>query len=354
MAQPAQLVQPARKARLARKASLDETARRLQEEAREAQQRDALTALPGRELFGQRLAVTLKQAPAENLHSIGLVCLGLDGFSKVNDSLGAAVGDKVLYEVACRLGEHMRDARDSLRYDCVARLGSDLFAVYIGENTNLTALEESSAALLQVLAQPYLVDGHTLFLTACAGASLFPMQAADAHGLLLNAETALHHAKPVGPGTVRVFDTAMNLQVARRLQVHNALHAALEQNELQVYYQPQVSIAAGNVVGFEALLRWHHPQRGTISPNIFIPMAERSGLNPIATSIAAVIATGAPKPARDSRRPPKQKAISRARTRGSSLSRKNVRLRSSKRPETTVMSYIQIAVRRIQTIGNSP
>ena len=266
------------RARLARKASLDETARRLQEEAREAQQRDALTALPGRELFGQRLAVTLKQAPAENLHSIGLVCLGLDGFSKVNDSLGAAVGDKVLYEVACRLGEHMRDARDSLRYDCVARLGSDLFAVCIGENTNLTALEESSAALLQVLAQPYLVDGHTLFLTACAGASLFPMQAADAHGLLLNAETALHHAKPVGPGTVRVFDTAMNLQMARRLQVHNALHAALEQNELQVYYQPQVSIAAGNVVGFEALLRWHHPTLGSVSPAEFIPIAEESGL----------------------------------------------------------------------------
>ncbi|MDE2419317.1 MAG: EAL domain-containing protein [Burkholderiales bacterium] len=264
-------------ARLARKASLDATARRLQDEALEAQQRDALTALPGRELFGQRLKMVLTPVPGAPTRSVGLVCLGLDGFSKINDSLGAAVGDKVLVEVAARLSEHLRTEAHPMGYDCVARLGSDQFAVCLGDSPDLTRLEGACTGLQQLLAQPYRIDGHTLFLTASAGASLFPQQASDAHALLLNAETALHHAKPAGPGTVRVFDAEMNQQVARRLQVHNALHSALDLNELQLYYQPQVSIATGEVVGFEALLRWQQPTLGWVSPAEFIPIAEESG-----------------------------------------------------------------------------
>ena len=222
------------------------------------------------------------------------MCLGLDGFSKINDSLGAAVGDKVLYEVACRLSEHMCASPHFMGYDCVARLGSDLFAVCLGDGQDLVRLEDDCTQLLQLLAQPYVVDGHTLFLTACAGASLYPQQAGDAHALLLNAEAALHHAKPAGPGTARVFDAAMNQQVARRLQVHNALHSALDQNELQVYYQPQVCIATGEVVGFEALLRWHHPTLGWVSPAEFIPIAEESGfITRIGTWAMRVAATQA-------------------------------------------------------------
>jgi diguanylate cyclase (GGDEF)-like protein len=264
-------------ARLARKASLAENAQRLQAEALEAQQRDALTGLPGRELFGLRLKSALTPEQGEASRTVGLVCLGLDGFSKINDSLGAAVGDKVLVEVASRLSEYMRGAPHTMGYDCVARLGSDQFAICLGDDPDLARIEEAATQLLQLLAQPYRIADHTLFLTASAGASLYPQQAGDAHALLLNAETALHHAKPAGPGTVRVFDAEMNQQVARRLQVHNALHGALDQNELMVYYQPQVCIASGDVVGFEALLRWHHPTLGWVSPAEFIPIAEESG-----------------------------------------------------------------------------
>jgi diguanylate cyclase (GGDEF)-like protein len=224
------------------------------------------------------LVEALAAASSEPKQALGLICLGLDGFSKINDSLGSAVGDKVLFEVACRLGDHMHGRNTLEGYDLVARLGSDQFALCMGNNLDMQQLEQATCDLLAVLALPYKIDGHVLFLTASAGASLFPAQADDAHALLLNAETALHHAKPMGPGTVRMFDTAMNQQVARRLLVHNALHSAMEHHELQVFYQPQAGVADGLVVGFEALLRWNHPTLGWVSPAEFIPIAEESGL----------------------------------------------------------------------------
>jgi diguanylate cyclase len=265
------------RARLERSASLEQGAIDLQNRAREARLHDALTALPGRELFGQRLtdAVVLSSA-AER--STGVICLGLDGFSKVNDSLGAAVGDKVLCEVARRLSEHMHNHPFSVGNDGVSRLGSDLFAVRLGHSVTMLGMESVSSDLLTILSKPYLVEGHTLFLTACAGASLHPMQAETAHALLLNAESALHHSKSNGPGSHCLFDVAMSQQVVRRLQIHNALHSALELGELQVYYQPQVGVEDGNLVGFEALIRWNHPKLGWVSPSEFIPIAEESGV----------------------------------------------------------------------------
>ena len=264
------------RARLARSASLKVTADRLHAESRDAHQRDALTGLPGRDLFGQRLSAAM-EGDGVMPHSLGLVCLGLDGFSKVNDSLGASIGDKVLCEVSSRLAEHIQRNANDLRKDCVARLGSDLFAICVDSSVDSVRLREVCTELLRIVAKPYRVDGHTLYLTASAGASLFPLQASNAHDLLLNAESALHNAKPHGPGTIRVFDVAMNQRVARKLQIHNALHGALEQRELEVFYQPQVCIKSGKLVGFEALLRWNHPVLGWISPAEFIPIAEESG-----------------------------------------------------------------------------
>ena len=264
------------RARLARSASQKQTADRLQAETREAHQRDALTTLPGRDLFSQRLSTSM-EGNGELPHTLGLICLGLDGFSKVNDSLGTAVGDKVLCEVAVRLTEHMQGISGNFHRDCVARLGSDLFAICADSETDVLRLRKLCSDLLHLLALPYKIEGHTLYLTACAGASVFPLQASTAHDLMLNAESALHHAKPNGPGTVRLFDVAMNQQVARKLLIHNALHSALEHHELQVFYQPQVGVVAGNLVGFEALARWNHPALGWISPAEFIPIAEESG-----------------------------------------------------------------------------
>ena len=265
-------------ARLARSTALEAESQRLQSEAREAQQMDALTALPSRSLFGKRLAACVEQATSQG-GNVGVICLGLDGFSKINDSLGAVVGDKVLYQVAKRLHSHMQMQLQQDEHDAVARLGSDLFAVQLSAgHLGLADLGMHSERLQSLLARPYEVEGHTLFLTASAGASVYPQQAETAHGLLLNAESALHNAKPMGPGSAMVFDAAMNQQVARRLMVHNELHRALERGELQLHYQPQVRVRTGELVGFEALLRWRHSKLGWISPAEFIPIAEESGV----------------------------------------------------------------------------
>ena len=261
--------------RLARKASLDEAALRLRTAASQGQQYDALTTLPGKEQFDKRLAAAVEGCSGTS-NVVSVVCLGLDGFSKVNDSLGKTVGDGVLREAAKRLFEHLGQLDTSL--NVVARLGGDTFAACLTGTHDQKALERAATELLSLLAMPYLVDGNSLFLTACAGASIYPLHTDTAHTLLLNAESALHHAKSCAPGSYWLFDAVMNRQVARRLQLHNALHLALEHDELQVFYQPQVRIETGCLVGFEALLRWQHPALGWISPAEFIPVAEESGI----------------------------------------------------------------------------
>jgi diguanylate cyclase len=260
-------------ARLARSSDLDQAAQRLQQEARHAMQIDTLTALPGRDLFEQRIDAAL-QAQG----SVALLCLGLDGFSKINESLGTGIGDLVLREVGKRLNLYSVEWDLPTVFDSVSRIGGDEFALCMAGLAGEDALALRATELLRRLAAPYQVGGHTLFLTASAGASLYPGQADSAHALMLNAESALHHAKPSGPGSYLIFDPAMNRQVARSLHIHNELHRALAQGDLQVYYQPQVCIVTGKLVGFEALLRWHHETLGWISPGEFIPVAEQSGI----------------------------------------------------------------------------
>nr|WP_315848530.1 EAL domain-containing protein [uncultured Rhodoferax sp.] len=260
-------------ARLQRSSSLEQAAQRLQNETRYAMQIDTLTALPGRDLFEQQLESALQHHAG-----VALLCLGLDGFAKINESLGTGVGDLVLREVGKRLNLYSAQWEHPSAHDVVGRIGGDQFAVCMAGLAHEDTLGERAAELLRRLAQPYQVSGHTLFLTASAGASLYPVQADSAHALLLNAESALHHAKPAGPGTYVYFDAAMNRQVARSLQIHNELHRAMAQGDLQVYYQPQVNIQSGAVVGFEALLRWHHATLGWIPPSEFIPIAEQSGV----------------------------------------------------------------------------
>jgi diguanylate cyclase (GGDEF)-like protein len=263
-------------ARLARSSSQEQAAQTLQKQMQQAQQFDPLTSLPNRELFDQQLAAALEHA-GRSQGGVVVVCVGLDGFAKVNESLGSATGDLVLQEVANRLLDRMGASTQTGAHDSLARLGGDQFAICLSGTPDTAMLERICSDLLELLARPYLIDDRSLFLTACAGASQFPAQADSAQTLLLNAESALHHAKSGGPSSFRLFDPAMNQQVVRRLQIHNALYQALEQGALQVFYQPQVSIASGAVVGFEALLRWNHPTLGWISPAEFIPIAEDSG-----------------------------------------------------------------------------
>ncbi len=260
-------------ARLARSHKLEHAAQALQQQAREAMQVDTLTSLPGRDLFQQRVESALQMQS-----SVALACLGLDDFSKINESLGTEVGDLVLREVGERLKLYGAQRAQSTEFDAVSRIGGAQFALCLGGLGDEDALSQWADELLRRLAAPYQVHGHTLFITASVGASLYPNHAASSHALLLNAESALHHAQPMGPGSYVLFDAAMNRQVARSLHIHNELHRALAEGDLQVFYQPQVQITTGKLVGFEALLRWRHKSLGWISPAEFIPVAEQSGI----------------------------------------------------------------------------
>lgn len=260
-------------ARLERSRIQQLAAQRLQTEAQQAMQVDTLTGLPGRDLFEEQLDTAVSTCD-----TVALLCFGLDGFSKINESLGTGVGDLVLREVGKRLQQCIRGSVASHPHDVVGRLGGDQFAVCVTGLPDACSLAGFATVALSALAQPYRVSGHTLFLTASAGGSTYPAQADSVHALLLNAESALHHAKPDGPGMYAYFDSAMNRRVARTLLIHNELHSALHAGDLELYYQPQIRIATGKVVGFEALLRWHHATLGAIPPSEFIPIAEQSGI----------------------------------------------------------------------------
>ena len=239
---------------------------------------DSLTALPGREAFDARVQLAQSRS-AHTGESVAVICFGMDGLSKINESLGKVVGDQVLVEAAARLSNH-RPAAPNLPWtrDAIGRLGGDQFVICLTGTLDYGALEAEVGRVLAALAAPYETPGHSLFVTACAGASLHHARTASGMPLLLHAESALYRAKPVGPGSYRLFDVESSQQVLRNLRIHNDLHLALERGELQVFYQPQVSIQTGALVGFEALVRWQHPALGWVSPAEFIPIAEESGL----------------------------------------------------------------------------
>lgn len=264
--------------RLARSASLRQAAQRLQGALPGATGLDPLTALLQKDAFEAQLVQAL-----EHSRSLGLGCavvfVGLDGFAKINESLGKEAGDMVLRETAQRLtqlahqGHGMRQAEHGFagRFSgdqfvlCLAALGRDLLAQRVQQ-------------VLDAVAQPLQLQGHVLFLSACAGASECHDPDTVAAALMTQAETALYHAKPKGPGSWQLFDSALSQQVVRRLHLHNELHRAVDLGELRLYYQPQIRISDGALVGFEALVRWQHHSLGWVSPGEFIPVAEESGI----------------------------------------------------------------------------
>ena len=234
-------------------------------------QYDPLTRLPNRDLLADRLAQAMARAKRSN-RMVALVCLDVDNFRAVNDSLGHVAGDRLLQEVARRLQKVLRED------DTVARLGADEFALVLND------VQDSDSALLVArrvlgsLSLPCQIDGQELYPSASLGLSLFPTDGSDFASLLKNAQTALHKAKEEGRGGVKMFTQALNAQVTRRLAVEGQLRRALQRGQFAVYYQPKVDLASGRVVGAEALVRWRHPQGGIMPPAEFIPVAEETGL----------------------------------------------------------------------------
>lgn len=231
---------------------------------------DPITGLPNRHAFNERLAFALARVDRQG-GSAGLLLLDLDNFKIVNDTLGHHSGDILLRVVARRLLECLRSG------DVLCRIGGDEFAVIL-ETTGPTDGEGVAERILSALTAPFDVDVHEIYVTASVGISRYPEDARDLETLTRNADTAMYQAKGKGKNAFERFRPELDQRVQKRLSLENSLRKAVERGELMLYYQPQVSLKDGRLVGLEALLRWKHPDVGLISPAEFIPVAEDSGL----------------------------------------------------------------------------
>ncbi|SEM36850.1 EAL domain-containing protein [Bradyrhizobium sp. OK095] len=231
---------------------------------------DALTSLPNRVLFHEQLVQGLRLAGSSD--QLAVLCLDLDHFKDINDSLGHPIGDALLKEVGRRLKATVGEN------DTVARLGGDEFAVVQIGRSEEAAARFLAGRLVEVISAPYEIDDHQIIIGVSIGISLSPQDGSNPDELLKNADLALYRAKADGRGTYRFFETGMDARAQARRLLEMDLRAALQRNEFEAYYQPIRDVASDRVVAFEALLRWNHPQRGLIAPLNFIPLAEETGL----------------------------------------------------------------------------
>lgn len=230
---------------------------------------DQLTGLPNRTLLNDRARFSLSLAQRHH-EQLTVMFLDLDHFKDVNDTLGHSIGDQLLIEVAKRLKATLREE------DTVSRQGGDEF-ILILPDTNAEGAAQVAIKLIEEVSQPVIVEEHELISTASIGISIYPHDGDDLESLSKNADAAMYRTKHEGRNGYRFYTPEMQALSLRTMQLANALRHALLRNELAVYYQPQLSIADGHVVGAEALLRWQHPEFGAISPAEFIPIAEGSG-----------------------------------------------------------------------------
>ena len=232
---------------------------------------DSLTQLPNRVLFQERLDQALLRQCQDNAR-VAVLCLDLDHFKEVNDTLGHGAGDLLLKELALRLKSCVRTT------DTVARLGGDEFAVIqTGANQPLE-VEALSRRIMGAMKVPFQIDGHELYVGVSIGVALPEGDPNKPEWLLKSADIALYRAKQAGRGTTRFFESHMDTELQARKALEYDLRQALLKNELEVYYQPLIDVKSNEVVAVEALLRWHHPIRGLVAPGDFIQMAEETGL----------------------------------------------------------------------------
>ncbi|HVS30188.1 MAG TPA: EAL domain-containing protein [Thermoanaerobaculia bacterium] len=232
---------------------------------------DALTGLPNRPLFMDRLIISLAQANRGN-QKLAVFFLDLDRFKDINDSLGHSMGDALLKSVAERIRRCVREG------DTVARFGGDEFTLLIPRIENIEDAAKIAHKIIETLKIPFVIHDQELFVTTSIGVSLFPGDGLDPETLVRNADTAMYRAKDQGRDNYQLYAPAMNARAVERLAKENSLRKALSQNELVLYYQPQIDSRTNATIGVEALIRWQHPEEGLLSPARFISVAEVSGL----------------------------------------------------------------------------
>ena len=232
---------------------------------------DTLTGLPNRDMFRDRLGQEVKKSIRAEL-PLALLLVDLDQFKEVNDTLGHAVGDKLLIEAAKRISSSIRES------DTVARLGGDEFTVVISEITDEAHVEDVAQKIISSLAKPFRLGDEVVYISASIGITVYPNDSRDIDALMKNADQAMYAAKNKGRNRYSYFTPMLQAAAQRRLRLSNDLRAALEAGDFSVHFQPIVALSSGRIHKAEALIRWNHSERGMVGPAEFIPLAEETGL----------------------------------------------------------------------------
>lgn len=232
---------------------------------------DALTGLPNRALLLDRLARSIRDARRHE-RGVAVLVLDVDRFKFINDTLGHACGDEVLKELGVRLTASVRDG------DTVARAGGDEFMIVLADIAKPSDVNLVIDAITRAVDRPFQIDKHEFFVTVSVGASMSPLDSGDIEALIKYADAAMYKAKGEGPNNVRLYTQDMQQAASRKLSLERDLRRAVERQEFVVHYQPIISVATQSLMGLEALVRWPHPQLGSVPPNEFIPLAEDMGI----------------------------------------------------------------------------
>jgi diguanylate cyclase (GGDEF)-like protein/PAS domain S-box-containing protein len=232
---------------------------------------DTLTDLPNRTLIADRLRHAMEHSLRQG-SSLAVLFIDLDGFKNINDTLGHAIGDRLLVAVARRLGDRMRHS------DSVGRLGGDEFLIVLEQVREREDVARISTSVINELMRPFDVDEHTLFAGASIGIAMYPGDGLTAQELIRNADTAMYRAKQDGKSTFSFYDAQMTVSARQRLTLEGRLRRALGNDEFHLVFQPKISLADGRVRAAEALIRWQSPDLGMVAPDVFIPVAEANGL----------------------------------------------------------------------------
>ncbi len=245
---------------------------------------DELTELPNRELFSQSLEKTISIAKSE-AKKFAVLFVDLDRFKRINDTLGHTIGDELLKDVANRLAKCTRATDTVAQLDSrgasnikLARLGGDEFVIKLYDIDSGDSVAMVASRIIDALTPPFTCAGHQFVVTPSIGIAMYPQDGKSGEELLMNADSAMYRAKAVGRNNFKFYSETMRTKSLHRLDLENLIRTAIEEQQFELYFQPKVHAQTFRLVGAEALLRWHHPERGTIAPDDFIPIAEDTGL----------------------------------------------------------------------------